>query len=132
MTVLDASSANARREHVRELRGQGLTYKEIGAKLGLSHSRTRQLYFQAERLKEDVLLLTPAEIRPGSPVSQLPLSRRSRKALELAGFATFGDMIALDLAEFVPRFLSVLNGDRRTLTEITALIDSNLQWTAKV
>lgn len=123
MSTPEFLSPSERRDHVFELRGQGLTYREIGEKLDISCSRARQLYFQAERLREEVPLLSLAQLVPASPVSQLPISRRARKALEMAKLRTLGDIAAIDRAEFPACFLSVSNRNRSTLNEIFALLD---------
>lgn len=120
-------SPTERRDHVLELRGQGLTYREIGDRLGVTASRARQLYFQAERLREDIPLLPVGELSLASPVSRLPISRRARKALEMAGIRTLGDVAGKDRRAFEVEFLSVPNGSRRTLDEIFALLDEHRQ-----
>jgi DNA-directed RNA polymerase sigma subunit (sigma70/sigma32) len=50
MTHYDPEVSEARREHAWRLRKDGLTYQEIGERLGVTRERVRQMVAKHERI----------------------------------------------------------------------------------
>lgn len=124
MTISETfASPQHRLDHVRELRDAGQTFAAIGKSLGLSASRAKQLYARAERLAGDLPPLPVADIDLATPTGRLPLRRLARRALALGGFPTLGDLVAIERADLLPRFLALPDANRRGWNEIVALLD---------
>ncbi|SEH14852.1 hypothetical protein SAMN05428974_1289 [Sphingopyxis sp. YR583] len=129
MSAPTFSSPAARRDYVLQLRGEGVTFKGIAERLGISPSRARELYLKAERIRLKMPPLPIAELGMTSPVSRLPLKCRTINNLRCARFATLGQILAIGRAEMIHRYMD-LSGDRAGLDEILALLD-NLQGGGK-
>ena len=89
MSPPSVTSPGERRDYIVELRRQGLIFREIGDRLGISAPRARELYLHAELIQVRAPLLRIEEVTGQSPVALLPLSARTRHVLEFAGIRTF-------------------------------------------
>lgn len=119
----------------------GMTFDEIGAQLGISHSRACQLHDAAVRLITDAArraallaqhapvvvphrppvhaeqrCVVPPEVRStlGLPIEALALGIRGANCLENGGIRTVGDLIRKSEGEV----LKIMNLGRKTLREI--------------
>lgn len=125
MPKYEFSSPSERRDHALKLREGGMTYKAIGEELKISAGRARELCIRAAELRErnKVPILSLEELGPDSPVTNLPVSLRARRALLCSGFNLLGDIVAMDRDKFIPSHLLSPHGGRKTLNEILALVD---------
>ncbi|MBY8821066.1 hypothetical protein [Sphingomonas colocasiae] len=118
------ASPSERRAYVLELRERGMTFKDIAAELGVSTQRARDLYLIARRQKVQPGPLTLDQVIRSSPVALLPLSARTRRALEEGGISTFEDLWRIDRASFSSFYLLLPDGGPKGRDEIFALLDA--------
>ncbi|NMN04844.1 MULTISPECIES: hypothetical protein [unclassified Novosphingobium] len=89
------SAANYRRDIVVKMRESGISFGDIGKNLGISTCRASQIYRSAENIEKHYKSASVDSIGINCPISQLPLRRRTCRALQDAGFSNFYDLILL-------------------------------------
>lgn len=99
----------ARRDRVLELRDEGLTFRQIGAELGISHVRAWQLHERA--LRERPVLKASAERDAARKDAQLLELDRQRRDVEMEREAV----------------LEVLNRDSRTVVTASGKVIEGVQ-----
>ncbi len=118
------TDVKARRACVVALRHEGMVFRQIGEKLGISTSRAMQLYnkgvtdMAAPQSVDDFTLETP--------IQNLPIGSQSREVLVRYG-APLSDLIRRDRQVLCADMLRLPNCNRRTWNEIEAVLDQCLQ-----
>ncbi|WP_395396099.1 DNA-directed RNA polymerase subunit alpha C-terminal domain-containing protein (plasmid) [Novosphingobium sp. BL-8A] len=106
-----------RNQAVLQLRSAGQTFEQIGSFLGVSGVRAGQIYRRAKREAEEIMEMTSLVVSPTTPIDQLPLSTRTRRALLFGGFDNVSDLLPFD-NEKQRRLSALPNLGRSGMTEI--------------
>jgi orotate phosphoribosyltransferase-like protein len=118
------SDVKARRARVFALRQQGLVFREIGEKLGISTSRATQLYHKG--VEDAAALRSIKDFTVETPVELLPIRPQAREVLLRYG-VPLSDLILRDRVALSADMLRLPNCNRRTWNEIEAVLDQCLQ-----
>lgn len=121
---LTFATPQERRDYVMSKRSEGQGFAAIGAGLGISASRASQLYHEAVQLSEGPPVVPFDDVRIGTPVDRLPLSRRVRRVMHHSDFETLGDLLAVGRAELCPLYLRMPNANRQGWNELVAFLDA--------